>query len=219
MQPLNLKGRLSLCAQYVRRGSRLADIGTDHAYLPIALCASGRTPCALACDINPLPLATAAKNIAAHGLSGRVATRLSDGLKEVRPDEADDIVIAGMGGELIAAILADCPWIRDPDKNLILQPMTRHDALIRWLYANGFGIVEQGAVLDSKKYYTVLRARYDGVQRACDAYAAHVGILTPDSEAARGFLLKTLHQLKKQVIGEPALAPAIRQIEVLLHED
>ena len=219
MQKLNLGGRLSLCAGYVRRGSRLADIGTDHAYLPIALCESGQIPCALACDINPLPLASARENIARRGLSDRIAVRLCDGLSGVDEDEVDDIVIAGMGGELIAAILEACGWIRSAEKQLILQPMTRHEALIRWLYANGFCIEQQGAAYDSGKYYTVLCAQYDGQVRACDDYTAAVGLLQPNSAEARGFLQKTLNQLRKQAIGEPSLTPAADRIEELLHED
>ena len=216
MKKLNLKGRLSLCAEYVREGSRLADIGTDHGYLPIALCESGRIPSALACDVNPLPLESARKNIAEKGLSDVIQTRLSDGLKAVGADEIDDVVIAGMGGELIAAILGDCAWIRDSEKNLILQPMTRHDALIGWLYENGFCIEEQGAVYDAKKYYTVMRVRYDGKRRDCGIFEAHTGKLKPDSEAAVGFLNKCLNKLKKQEKGNPDLAPVVRQMEELL---
>lgn len=216
MKPLKLKGRLSLCAEYVRRDSRLADIGTDHGYLPIALCESGKIPSALACDINPLPLESAEKNIARSGLSDRIKIRLSNGLKKVGADEADDIVIAGMGGELIAAILGDCAWIRDNEKNLILQPMTRHDVLIKWLYENGFCIEEQGAIYDSKKVYTVMRIKYDGKQRVCGILEAHIGKLKPDNEASVGFLNKCLNKLKKQEKGDPRLLPVVRQMEELL---
>ena len=216
MNPLRLKGRLSLCAEYVREGSRLADIGTDHGYLPIALCASGKIPCALACDIRPQPLSSARENIARFGLSDRIQTRLCDGLSGVGSDEADDIVIAGMGGELIASILGACEWIKDRSKLLILQPMTRHEALIAWLYGNGFSISAQGAALDDGKYYTVIAACYDGMPRKCDDYTAAVGLLRPDSEERRGFLNKTLRQLKKQSIGDPSLLPTVKKIEELL---
>lgn len=218
MKLLNLKGRLSLCAEYVREGSRLADIGTDHGYLPIALCQSGKIPSALACDVNPLPLESARKNIAEKGLSDRIQTRLSDGLKEIAADEVDDIVIAGMGGELIAQILGDCEWVKDGEKNLILQPMTRHDVLIKWLYENGFHIENQGAVYDAKKYYTVMRVRYDGVRRECGIFEANIGKLTPDNEAGIGFLNKCLNKLKKQEKGEPGLAPIVKKLEELLYD-
>lgn len=216
MKTLNLKGRLSLCAEYVREGSRLADIGTDHGYLPIALCRSGKIPSALACDINPLPLESARRNIAEKGLSDRIRTRLSDGLKEIGADEAEDIVIAGMGGELIAAILGECPWVRDASKNLILQPMTRHDVLIKWLCENGFCIEDQEAVFDGGKVYTVMQVRYDGVQRECGVFEANIGRLSPDSEAGVGFLNKCLNKLKKQEKGDPTLAPVIKKMEELL---
>ena len=216
MKMLNLKGRLSLCAEYVREGSRLADIGTDHGYLPIALCQSGKIPSALACDINPLPLESAEKNISEYGLSDRIQTRLSDGLREIGADEVDDAVIAGMGGELIAAIIGDCGWIRDPSKSLILQPMTRHDVLIKQLYENGFCIEKQGAVFDSKKVYTVLCVRYSGERKSCDVYEANVGMLKPDNEAGAAFLNKCLNKLRKQAIGDPSLLPAVDKLKELL---
>ena len=109
-----------MCADMTREGSRLADIGTDHAYLPIELCLSGKIPSAIACDINPMPLRSAEENIARFGLSDIIQTRLSDGLDRVAPDEADDIVIAGMGGELIRDILSAEEWIKDGSKLFIL---------------------------------------------------------------------------------------------------
>ncbi|MBQ5743991.1 MAG: SAM-dependent methyltransferase, partial [Ruminococcus sp.] len=101
----HLDNRLRLCAAFVRQGARLADVGTDHAYLPVWLCRHGVCPSAIAADINPAPLQRGQMTVEAAGLSDRVQTRLSDGLAAVGADEADDIVIAGMGGELIAAII------------------------------------------------------------------------------------------------------------------
>lgn len=219
MKPLNLKGRLSLCAEYVREGSRLADIGTDHGYLPIALCESGRIPSALACDINPLPLSSAEKNIAEAGLSDRIETRLSDGLRAVAEDEVDDVVIAGMGGELIAQIIGDCDWVKSAEKRLILQPMTRHDVLVKRLVESGFFIEEQAGVFDSGKYYTVMRVRYGGQAKSCDTYEAIVGRLTPDTEANIGFLNKCLSQLRKQSIGDPSLSKTVMKLEELLRDN
>ena len=79
-------GRLSLCAHMVREGSRLADIGTDHGYLPVSLCQNQTIRSAIACDINPLPLRSAQKNIEKYCLNDRIETRLSDGLCAVRPE-------------------------------------------------------------------------------------------------------------------------------------
>ena len=119
-----LDNRLKLCADFVRSGAKLADIGTDHAYLPVWLCRIGRCPFAVAADINPEPLKRGQSTIIESGMSDRIETRLSDGLKEIKCDEADDIVIAGMGGELIAKILSECSFATDNSKHFILQPMT-----------------------------------------------------------------------------------------------
>lgn len=211
-------GRLSLCAEYVRGGSRLADIGTDHAYLPIALCLDGRLDYALACDINELPLRSAQENIAARGLSDKIQTRLSDGLKEVRPDEADDIVIAGMGGELIRDILSAAPWVKESSKRLILQPMTHHDDLVLWLYRNGFDIVRQGAVYDGGKYYTVLAAEYTGEPKEPDLFTAVVGKLDTEDENSRGFLNRCLNNLRNKSKGDSSLIPVANQLAEVLNE-
>lgn len=218
MPILKPQGRLSLCADYAREGSRLADIGTDHGYLPIALCQSGKIPSALACDVNPLPLRSAQENIARFGLSKKIQTRLSDGLKEVSSDEVDDIVIAGMGGELIRDILTAAPWVKDKAKHLVLQPMTHHDDLIRWLYENGFAIIQQAAVLDDGKYYTVLSSRFTGKITPCDPYTALVGKLDPQEENNRGFLSRSLQNLRNKSKGEKSLLPVVQQLEEALYE-
>ncbi len=211
-------GRLNLCAEMVRRGSRLADIGTDHGYLPISLCREEKIPSALACDINPLPLRSAQHNILKYNLSDRIRTRLSDGLLQVRPDEADDIVIAGMGGELIRDILTAAPWVRDRDKHLVLQPMTHHEDLIRWLYENGFVIDRQEAVKDADKYYTVLSAHYTGETRACDLYTAIVGKLALNQAESRAFLSRSLQNLRNKCKGDPSLLPTVQQLEEAIRE-
>lgn len=218
MSILKPHGRLSLCADFVREGSRLADIGTDHGYLPIALCQSGKIPSAIACDINPLPLRSAEENIAKFGLSKMIKTRLSDGLKELAPDEVDDIVIAGMGGELIRDILAAAPWVKDEAKHLVLQPMTHHDDLIRWLYENGFDIERQAAVRDDGKAYTVLSTRFTGNKTACDLYTAIVGKLDLHDENSRGFLSRSLHNLRNKSKGDKSLLPVVQQLEEALYE-
>ena len=218
MSILKPHGRLSLCADFVREGSRLADIGTDHGYLPIALCQSGKIPSAIACDINPLPLRSAEENIAKYGLSNKIQTRLSDGLKELAPDEVDDIVIAGMGGELIRDILSSAPWVKDEAKHLVLQPMTHHDDLIRWLYENGFDIDRQAAVLDDGKYYTVLSTHFTRKITPCDPYTALVGKLDLHEENSRGFLNRSLQNLRNKSKGDKSLLPVVQQLEEALYE-
>ena len=203
----------------VREGSRLADIGTDHGYLPIELCLKKKIPSALACDINPLPLRSARENIAKFGLSDRIQTRLSDGLQEVRPDEVDDVVIAGMGGELIRDILCAAPWIKDEIKRLILQPMTHHEDLIQWLYENGFAVNAQKAALDEGKYYTILSATFDGEEHPADLFSCIIGKLVPSDENSRGFLKRCLQNYRNKSKGDPSLKPVVQQLEEVLRED
>lgn len=211
-------GRLDLCALMVRQGSRLADIGTDHGFLPINLLESGKIPSAIACDINPLPLRSAGINIAKRRLEWQIETRLSDGLHEVSPDEVDDIVIAGMGGELIRNILIEAPWVKDREKHLVLQPMTHHEDLIKWLYENGFSVDRQEAVADMGKYYTALSAYYTGEVRDCDLYTSIVGELDLSDEYNRAFLSRSLQNLRKKSKGDPSLLPTVKKLEDALSE-
>lgn len=165
-----LDNRLRLCADFVREGAKLADVGTDHAYLPVWLCRIGRCPSAVAADINPEPLKRGQSTIAESGMSGQIKTRLSDGLKEIKSDEADDIVIAGMGGELIAKILSECGFADDASKRFILQPMTKSELLISWLCENGFKIIKQDCCVAAEKCYTVLCAQYTGERKRPTKY-------------------------------------------------
>ena len=145
---LQLSPRLALCAELVRPGRALADIGTDHAYLPIWLLQNGKIPRALACDVNPGPLEAAQRNARRYGIGQELRLALSDGLREVGPGEAEDIVIAGMGGELILRIVEEAPWLRDGTKRLVLQPMSMADRLRAGLWELGFSIRQERAVVD-----------------------------------------------------------------------
>ncbi|MBR6874655.1 MAG: SAM-dependent methyltransferase, partial [Ruminococcus sp.] len=103
--------RLLACARLVR-GSRAADVGTDHGYLPMYLVQNGICESALACDINEKPLASARENIEKAGLSDKIGVYLSDGLGSVPCEGITDVIVAGMGGELIADIISRANWIK-----------------------------------------------------------------------------------------------------------
>lgn len=168
----SLDPRLSAIAEFVRDGVSVCDVGTDHAYLPCFLAEHGWID-VYACDINPKPLARAKAEIERRG-AGVVLLR-SDGLKEI--PVCGDVVIAGMGGELIAEIVAAMPPpFLTAELRLILQPMTRHETLRRFLYKSGFEIIAESAIKDGGKVYVVIHARYTGKAAEIPDVTAFIGV-------------------------------------------
>jgi tRNA (adenine22-N1)-methyltransferase len=211
-----LDNRLRLCAHFVRDGAKLADIGTDHAYLPVWLCRIGRCPCAVAADINPDPLKRGMTTIAEAGLSDKISTRLSNGLKEINSDEVDDIVIAGMGGELIAKILEECSFAKDSSKHFILQPMTKSEVLIKWLCENGFEIIEQDCCVAAKKCYTILLVKYTGKALKRDELYYYLAELCPKENATHlQFAESHIKRLRKQANSDVRFAVLADRLEAL----
>lgn len=171
----SLDNRLLLCADFVRQDAKLADIGTDHAYLPVYLAVSGRISSAIASDINSGPLQKGRSTVEKYHAEELIELRLCDGLCGIEPDEADDIVIAGMGGETVIGIISNTPWLKNSKKHLILQPMTKVEKLIRYLYDNGFEILEQKTCEADKKLYTAMLVAYTGQADGCDELFTHCG--------------------------------------------
>lgn len=155
---MELTARLRSVAEQVPQGSTFADIGTDHAYLPVWLLLNGRIDRAIAADLREGPLNRARETVAQFGLDGRVSFRLCDGLTGIKPDEADSIAIAGMGGETIAAILAAAPWTKE-NKLLLLQPMTSFPDLRLWLQQNGYQIEKECISREGNRLYSCLAVR------------------------------------------------------------
>ena len=155
-----MDNRLMLCAALIE-GRFVCDVGTDHGYLPCYAVSSGICDRALACDVAEGPLSSAEEHIRASGLSDRIETVLSDGLDSVPLDEVTDIVLAGMGGELIAAILGRCEKIKDGSVNIIMQPMTKPEYLRKWLHENGFSVTSEKACISGKFAYSVMSAGSD----------------------------------------------------------
>ena len=168
MENIKLNERLLTAVQFVREGSRLADVGTDHGYLPISLILEGRIPFAIAADINRGPLDKADENIHKYALDGKIKTVLCDGFRSIDKDEVDDVAIFGMGGELIVKILDEAPWLKDAAKRLILQPMTHPEKLRKYLADNGYRIIGEALSFDRGKIYQTICAEYDGIIRKFD---------------------------------------------------
>ncbi len=158
-----LDARLLSALPYLSEGAVVADIGTDHAYLPIELIRRGLAVRAVACDINRGPIERAVQNIRDAGLENCIDTLLTDGLHGVERFRPTDILIFGMGGELIVRILSEAPWVKNSAVGLILQPMSRAEILREWLLCEGFSICGE-SISREDRYYQTVYARFGGEQ-------------------------------------------------------
>lgn len=151
---LHLTPRLQTVADRVPVGARLADVGTDHAYLPTWLLLQERIPFALCTDLRPGPLNRARETVERWDVADRTELRLCDGLAGVGPEEADCIAIAGMGGETILTILAAAPWARE--KGLVVQPMSSLADLRGGLAPLGLHIEKETLAQEGETLYVIM---------------------------------------------------------------
>ena len=158
---LALQPRLSLIASCVPKGARLADIGTDHGYLPAYLLQNDQIQYAIATDINVEPLEHAKQTAQLYSVTDRMAFRLCSGLDAVDPEEVDTIVIAGMGGETIIDILSAAPWTLRDKYTIILQPQTKIELLRSFLLEHGYTFTAEHLVRDKNKLYVVMVLCFD----------------------------------------------------------
>lgn len=162
MAAQELDSRLLACVGFVRHGKVCADIGSDHAYLPIYLVKNGICPHAIASDINEGPVKRSEMNVRLSNLSDKITVMLADGLDKASTRLPDDIVIAGMGGELIRDIIDASEYVKNPDIRLILQPMTMPEVLREYLVSHGFDIVDECVCKASGKLYQIICAHFCG---------------------------------------------------------
>ncbi len=191
--------RLRCIADLIPVGSRVVDVGTDHAKLPAHLAHTGRASRVIATDIAEGPLKSAAKELERTGVEN-VELRLCDGLKKVDADEVDVVVIAGMGGENIRDILSRAPWAKS--KLCLLQPMTRPEALREFLYQNGYRIHAERLCRDSGRIYSIITANA-GENQPVESWEKYLSrALSASDDALLGeYLAKTVATLKKKIYG------------------
>lgn len=199
---MQLSKRLSAVSDMVTSKSRLADVGTDHGYIPIYLVKSGRVPQAIALDINQGPLKRAEENIELHQLSTYIETRLSDGVAALNTDEADCVVIAGMGGGLVIKILSEGSEVLKSVRELVLSPQSELSLVRHYLEENRYCLTEENMVLDEGKYYTIMK-----VVHGCMSYDREIDykygriLIEHKNECLLSFLDKEQRTYEKVLVG------------------
>ncbi len=188
---ISLDNRLKTAAALSAKRGIICDVGTDHALLACYLAQNGAAQ-VIASDINDGPLEAARHTILQEGCENVRAVK-SDGLKQI--DFADEVIICGMGGELIAEIIAGCRFLSSKTR-FILQPMTKPELLRRRLYANGFEISEERTACDGKRAYVVMLAMYTGERRDMDELFCLTGKVSDPK-----FLRLTAEKLLKNARG------------------
>lgn len=160
---MTLSPRLQAIANKVKTGDIVADIGTDHAYVPTFLLKNNKIPHAIACDINKKPLKKAESTLKKYNLMDKAELRLGSGLEPIEADEVDTVIIAGMGGELIARLLGEDIKKTRQIKKFIFQPMSQEHLLRQFLKDNHFKITSEQTVLEEdsshQRFYTIITAK------------------------------------------------------------
>ena len=170
---IKLSQRLQAIADMVPAGAKVADIGTDHGFLPCYLAQSGKAEQVIACDVNAQPLALAQKNIADYNVADKVSTRLGDGLAVIKPGEVDVVTIAGMGGALMIDILDASPLVVDRLKRIVLQPNVGAEAVRIWAEKNRWQIVAEELVKENDIFSVIIvleQGRSDWFMSAVELY-------------------------------------------------
>ena len=188
----SVSARLSAVTELIGKCGTLADVGCDHAYVAIGAVRNGRAEKAYASDIKKGPLENAGREIKKAGLEDRITTVLCNGLEKIPPCEC--VVIAGMGGEMIADIISRAEWVRK-NCTLILQPMTRADILRSYLYENGFETEKEIFVRDAGKLYCILRVR-GGEKRAHEPFEKYISREGLGSDGAEEYVDSIIKRLE-----------------------
>lgn len=196
-----MDARLSAIAELVRLDRRICDVGTDHALLPCLLYRRGARDI-IACDVNDGPLKAASAAVLREGAQDGIRVMKSDGLRDVPPCE--DIIVAGMGGELIARIVTEYRFVNG-ETRFVLQPMTRAETLRRELYRHGFEIMLENGVSAGRRVYTVLLVRFTGVISEIEDGFAFFGKNTDPR-----YIVSVNRRLRRLAEGDPYYQTLIR---------
>lgn len=198
-----LGARLLAAAGLVKSGHTAADIGCDHGKLSVWLALKGVCPVVIAIDSRPMPLARAKALAAQTGCANVVNCRLGSGLAPLAENEADEIIIAGLSGDTIIEILQGQNWVLNKNTGLILVPSSRPWGLRRWLYQNGFALVQDVPILENGKSYSAMRAEFTGKKETPPESFCLLGLVpqSNDTSAKNAYIKARLAHLKKQALA------------------
>lgn len=161
---MKLTDRLLKIASLVDNGKRIADIGTDHGYIPVYLLNQNKIQNAILGDVNKGPLENARKEVTRNKLQDKVDLRLGSGIEVLKENEVDEIIIAGMGGMLINNLLKANEKVAHTTEKLILQPMQAPEELRMFLYQNGYKILDEHLVREEHRLYEIIVCKYEGLE-------------------------------------------------------
>lgn len=197
MNSPKISKRLLCAASFANKGELIADVGTDHAYLPIYLYTSGIISGAVVSDINEGPIERAAKNIREFSCEGKIIPVLCDGLSKIKEYSPDTVFILGMGGELIVNIISNAEWLKQNGIRLVMQPMTHPEILREYLISNGFEISDE-AMVDDSKIYQIIVAKYTGIVSEADKLELRFGKINLNER--KNILIRAMNR-EKQILG------------------
>lgn len=195
--------RLKTLLNMVDNCQCMADIGTDHGYVPIYLVKNKICEGAIASDINKGPIKKAEFNIRLHKLEDKIQCRLGRGLSTIKPGEAEEIVIAGMGGNLIRDIIEEGLEVFKGAKSLILQPMQHSQVLRKYIYNSGFKILDEELCIDENKFYEIIKVSYDENIKYIDSIFYEVGevLIKKKHSLIFKFLNSKIHNYNKIILN------------------
>ncbi|WP_122639415.1 MULTISPECIES: tRNA (adenine(22)-N(1))-methyltransferase [unclassified Romboutsia] len=159
---MKLTDRLLKIASLVSEGKRVADIGTDHGYIPVYLLNKGVVPFAILADVNKGPLENARKEVRNNNLTDKTDLRLGSGIEVLKKGEVDEVIIAGMGGILISELLEANKEVAHSVDKLILQPMQAQEELRKYLVNNGYEILDEVLVKEDFRIYEIIESKFTG---------------------------------------------------------
>lgn len=211
---IHLTPRQEMIAGLIRPGQVLADIGTDHARLPVALLQQGRIPFAYCTDVRQGPLDNARATIEQCGMSDKTRLVLCNGFEGLVFADVHDFVVAGMGGVLTVELFTNAPWLKDFRNHFVLQPQSHMQEVRRYLFENGYEIVRETATLDHHRPYTAMEVIFTGDSRDFTLSDCYIGKMReiPDVSLKNRYFISLSHYLEDQIQGKPDNIEELKEV-------